>query len=171
MSELEKILNLAGSGGDESEVSCLVSGLDAVLDEAYDKAHDMDQSSLPPGVGQVFALLDAAGHLVDQLMDVLGVHDPDAHDDNKVGYSAGVLTSELLELAADKSSKPYGNVTYADPKNGKYPVDTAERAEAAWDYINHPEDAGKYPLNGVTLESVKARIRAACAKFGIKLSS
>lgn len=67
-------------------------------------------------------------------------------------------------------SKPYGNVAYADPKNGKYPIDTAAHAKAAWSYINMPKNAAKYPLNGVTLSSVKARIMAACKKFGIDVS-
>lgn len=67
-------------------------------------------------------------------------------------------------------SKPYGNVTYADPKNGKYPIDTAAHAKAAWSYINMPKNAAMYPLNGVTLASVKARIMAACKKFGIDIS-
>ncbi len=68
------------------------------------------------------------------------------------------------------SNKPYGNVAYADPKNGKYPIDTAAHAKAAWSYINMPKNAAKYPLNGVTLSSVKARIMAACKKFGIDIS-
>ncbi|MBO0813550.1 MAG: HK97 family phage prohead protease [Actinobacteria bacterium] len=68
------------------------------------------------------------------------------------------------------SPKPYGNVKYADPKNGKYPIDTAAHAKAAWSYINQPDNAAKYPMNGVTLSSVKARIKAACKKFGITIS-
>jgi HK97 family phage prohead protease len=67
-------------------------------------------------------------------------------------------------------SKPYGNVTYADPKNGKYPIDTAAHAKAALAYISMPKNAAKYPLNGVTLASVKSRIMAACKKFGITVS-
>jgi len=77
----------------------------------------------------------------------------------------------LVELAGDapgNGKKPYGNVTYADPKNGKYPIDTAEHAKAAWGYINHPDNASKYPLNGTSLGAVKARIKAACNKFGIE---
>jgi HK97 family phage prohead protease len=66
--------------------------------------------------------------------------------------------------------RPYGNVTYADPKNGKYPIDTAAHAKAAWAYINQPDNAAKYPLNGVTLAEVKNRIMAACRKFGIDIS-
>jgi HK97 family phage prohead protease len=67
------------------------------------------------------------------------------------------------------SPKPYGNVRYADPKNGKYPIDTEAHARAAWSYINMPKNAAQYPLNGVTLSEVKDRIRAACKGFGIDI--
>ena len=67
------------------------------------------------------------------------------------------------------TKKPYGNVAYADPKNGKYPIDTAAHAKAAWSYVNMPKNAAQYPLNGVALASVKARIKAACEKFGIEI--
>jgi len=69
--------------------------------------------------------------------------------------------------AAMADKKPYGDVTYADPKNGKYPIDTAEHAKAAWSYVNMPKNASQYPMNGVTLSEVKDRIKAACRKFGI----
>jgi HK97 family phage prohead protease len=68
------------------------------------------------------------------------------------------------------NSKPYGDVVYADPKNGKYPLNTKKRVKAAWSYINMPKNAAEYPLNGVSLASVKSKIRAAAAKFGIKIS-
>ena len=67
-------------------------------------------------------------------------------------------------------NKPYGNVAYADPKNGKYPIDTAAHVKAAWSYINMPKNAAKYPMNGVTLSEVKGRIKAAAKKFGITIS-
>jgi HK97 family phage prohead protease len=68
------------------------------------------------------------------------------------------------------SKKPYGDVTYADPKNGKYPIDTEEHCRAALAYISMPKNAAKYPMNGVTLSEVKGRIVAACKKFGIEVS-
>lgn len=68
------------------------------------------------------------------------------------------------------SPKPYGDVKYADPKNGKYPIDTAAHAKAAWSYINMPKNAAMYPMNGVSLSAVKGRIKAACKKFGIMIS-
>jgi HK97 family phage prohead protease len=72
--------------------------------------------------------------------------------------------------AAVADNKPYGDVKYADPKNGKYPVDTEAHAKAAWSYINMPKNAAQYPMNGVTLSEVKGRIMAACKKFGIEIS-
>ena len=74
------------------------------------------------------------------------------------------------DMATDTKAKPYGDVSYADPKNGKYPVDTEAHARSAWSYINMPKNAAQYPMNGVTLSDVKDRIMAACKKFGIDVS-
>lgn len=48
---------------------------------------------------------------------------------------------------ADK--QPYGDVPYADPgyqadKQKRYPIDTEEHIRAAWNYIHHKDNAGKY---------------------------
>jgi HK97 family phage prohead protease len=67
---------------------------------------------------------------------------------------------------ADTKAKPYGDVTYADPKNGKYPLDTEAHIRAAWSYINMPKNASQYPMNGVTLSQVKAKIAAAMKRIG-----
>jgi hypothetical protein len=71
--------------------------------------------------------------------------------------------------AKKKANKPYGDVKYADPKNGKYPIDTETHVRAALSYVNMPKNAAKYPLNGVTLSQVKARIYAAAKRLGIKV--
>jgi HK97 family phage prohead protease len=76
----------------------------------------------------------------------------------------------VMPLGDDRASKPYGDVAYADPKNGKYPIDTAAHAKAAWSYISMPKNAAQYPMNGVTLAEVKDRIMAACKKFGITVA-
>jgi HK97 family phage prohead protease len=83
---------------------------------------------------------------------------------------AELVKKETGRSAVADSNKPYGNVTYADPKNGKYPIDTHDHAKAAWAYINQAKNAAEYPMNGVTLSEVKDRIRAACKKFGIDIS-
>jgi hypothetical protein len=89
---------------------------------------------------------------------------------------AGTYTTKFLRLAAatetkPASTKPYGAVVYADPKNGKYPLNNEKRIRAAWAYINVPKNAAEYPLNGVTLSEVKGRIKAAATKIGIEISA
>src|SRR6185437_854776 len=74
-------------------------------------------------------------------------------------------------MATDTKAKPYGDVKYADPKNGKYPLDTEAHIRAAWAYINVPKNAAQYPMNGVTLSEVKARIKAAMDKLGADVAS
>jgi HK97 family phage prohead protease len=86
---------------------------------------------------------------------------PGAHSGNHAGRA---------DMATDTKAGPYGDVTYADPKNGKYPIDTEAHARAAWSYVNMPKNAAMYPMNGVTLSEVKDRIMAACKKFGIDVS-
>lgn len=63
--------------------------------------------------------------------------------------------------------KPYGDVEYADPEDGKYPIDTAEHCRAAWSFVNQEKNAA---ILGDKLGAVKARIEAACKKFGIDVA-
>lgn len=58
-------------------------------------------------------------------------------------------------VVKDKAApKPYGEVKYADPANGRYPIDTEEHIRAAWSYINMPKNAAKVK----NVASVKASI-------------
>jgi len=74
---------------------------------------------------------------------------------------------EVLELArrndvsdAEKkhAKKEYGDVTYADAENNKYPIDTEEHIRAAWNYIHQERNAAKYSDNGA---AIKKKILAA----------
>lgn len=69
---------------------------------------------------------------------------------------------------ADDSKKPYGDVEYADPKNGKYPIDTEEHARAALSYFSMPKNRAKYSAEEA--QRIMARIKAACRKFGVEVS-
>src|SRR5215471_8000944 len=74
---------------------------------------------------------------------------------------------------ADDAKKPYGDVEYADPgyqsdKKKRYPVDTEEHARAAWSYINQADNASAYSSGD--LAKVKAKIKAACKRFGIEIA-
>src|SRR5438132_5285219 len=70
---------------------------------------------------------------------------------------------------AATTTKPYGDVAYADPgyqKDGKkrYPLDSEEHCHAAWSYINVAKNAAKYTAD--QLSKVKAKIQAALKKYG-----
>lgn len=65
--------------------------------------------------------------------------------------------------------REYGDVTFADPVNHKYPIDNAEHVRAAWSYINHPDNAKKYARDEA--EIMKARIKKAAEEFGVEISS
>jgi HK97 family phage prohead protease len=80
-----------------------------------------------------------------------------------------------LALASAKASgtKPYGDVTYADPgyqEDGqhRYPLDTEAHCRAAWSYINMPKNAKPYTAE--QLAAIKGRIRAALKRFGVTVS-
>jgi len=81
--------------------------------------------------------------------------------------------SENIERREDVNSKEglreYGDVEFADQVNHKYPIDNAEHVRAAWSYINHPDNAKKYPRDDVEL--IKSRIKIAAEKYGVEISS
>ena len=79
------------------------------------------------------------------------------------------MTAALDSRASDPS-KPYGDVSYADPgyqSDGKkrYPLDSEEHCRAAWSYVNQAGNAAKYSPD--QLKSIKSRIMAAGKKYGI----
>lgn len=78
-----------------------------------------------------------------------------------------VAEPELVEEAqrkdvspADKkrAEKEYGDVSYADEQNKKYPIDTEEHIRAAWNYIHQERNAAKYGDHGA---AIKRKILAA----------
>jgi hypothetical protein len=67
-----------------------------------------------------------------------------------------------------EGKRKYGDVTFADPVNNKYPIDTPEHIRAAWSYINHKDNAAKYDKDEV--EKIKDRIKRAAKKHDIEIS-
>ena len=61
----------------------------------------------------------------------------------------------------------YGDTTFADPVNKKYPIDTPGRIKAAWAYIHQPRNAEKYTAKEV--RTIKSRVRDAAKAGGIAL--
>jgi hypothetical protein len=61
----------------------------------------------------------------------------------------------------------YGDTTFADPVNKKYPIDTPGRIKAAWAYIHQPSNAEKYTAKEV--RTIKSRVRRAAKARGVAL--
>jgi len=63
--------------------------------------------------------------------------------------------------------RKYGDTTFADAVNKKYPIDTPGRIKAAWAYIHQPSNSGKYSL--AETRTIKARIRKAAKSRKVTL--
>jgi HK97 family phage prohead protease len=61
----------------DEDAGTLASAVDAALDSACDLVDGTDLTSLPDNVQQALALTEAAGVAVDELLDVMGIDDPD----------------------------------------------------------------------------------------------
>jgi hypothetical protein len=79
--------------------------------------------------------------------------------------------SDKIERREDvkpaEGEREYGDVTFADETNKKYPIDTAEHVRAAWSYINHKDNAAKYDADEV--KAIKGRIKRAAKKHGVEI--
>ncbi|MFC5409442.1 DUF6582 domain-containing protein [Larkinella bovis] len=73
------------------------------------------------------------------------------------------------DVNPEEGQHQYGDVTFADPTNKKYPIDTPEHVRAAWSYINHKDNAAKYDADEV--ETIKDRIRRAAKKYDIEIKA
>ena len=61
----------------------------------------------------------------------------------------------------------YGNTTFADSTNKKYPIDTPGRIRAAWAYIHQPSNAAKYSPS--ERRTIVGRIRKAAKSRKVTL--
>jgi hypothetical protein len=76
--------------------------------------------------------------------------------------------AERKDTSAGEGKSKYGDVTFADETNKKYPIDTKAHAKAAWNYINKPKNAAKYSAGD--LKTIKGKIKAAAKKFGVEIA-
>lgn len=67
--------------------------------------------------------------------------------------------SKREDVKPKEGVQKYGKVTFADPTNKKYPIDTEEHIRAAWNYINKEKNAAKY--SGGEVSAIKRRIVSA----------
>ncbi|HZH34388.1 MAG TPA: DUF6582 domain-containing protein [Pyrinomonadaceae bacterium] len=81
---------------------------------------------------------------------------------------AGTKIERRDDVNPEEGERKYGDVEFADEVNNKYPIDTPEHVRAAWNYINHKDNAAKYESNEV--ETIKDRIRRAAKQHKIEIS-
>jgi hypothetical protein len=96
-----KVKAQAGDKADD-DVKAMIAGLDATLDEASDLTASVDRTSVTAEVGQALDLITAAESLVDEIMEMLGIDDPDDEDEvaAKHGKNAGAAVKHSHAHAA-----------------------------------------------------------------------
>ena len=160
----------ADDGDTDATPEDLAAAVDAALDAATAICERADTTGWTPEAQQVCALVRAAGVASDELLEAMGVDDPDDDDAMDAMRSAGIDVDALDEGERASGKKPYGDVAYADPgyqedKQKRYPIDTAAHVKAALSYIGQEDNAAKYSAED--LAKVKKNIAAAAKKFGI----
>src|SRR4029077_14856062 len=69
------------------------------------------------------------------------------------------------DVSPGEGKSKYGDVTFADAKNKKYPLDTEAHVKAALSYWGMPKNRAKYSTEDQ--KTIGGKIRAAAKKLGI----
>ena len=112
-------------------------------------------------------LCDAAHTLVDfidaELDELEQAAKDDAQEDATIGHEPMKAITAREDVNPKAGVAAYGDVTFADAKNPKYPIDTADHVRAAWNYIAKDANAAKYDPDEVA--QIKAKIVGAWKKL------
>lgn len=144
---------------DDDDTGVLARAVDAALDEAVNLFGTVtDRTALPEPVQQAIDLCNAASVAVDELLEVMGVGDPD--DGSATGGARAVLDAAATKKLSDD------DFAYIDSKGGRHlPIPDAEHvrnALARFDQTHFDSAADK--------ATAKAKIVAAAKKFGVDVS-
>lgn len=93
----------ARAEGDD-DPGALASALDATLDQACQLLDGIDTSTLPPEVAQACALITAAETIADELLDAMGLPNPDEDDatETEGGRSQDVDAQQVTETVDER---------------------------------------------------------------------
>ena len=81
----------------------------------------------------------------------------------------GTYIDRRDDVSPKEGLREYGDVKFADETNKKYPIDSAEHVRAAWNYINHKDNAAKYDKDEVT--TIKNLIKKAAKQYDIEIEA
>jgi len=99
---------------EKTDPRMILAGVDAVLDQALALCAGCDREALPPEITQAIDLLYSVGPTVDELLEMLGIHDPDedsspaGEEEDEGEYSAEKSAADadtLSAAAADDSAE------------------------------------------------------------------
>lgn len=76
----------------------IIAGIDAILDQAQELVLNVDRTALPPEVTQALDMVFGVGPAVDELMEAMGIYDPD--DSEETSSTAGLPMEPVMETAA-----------------------------------------------------------------------
>jgi HK97 family phage prohead protease len=110
----------AGDTDSDDSLNGLVAALDATLDQASALVSGLDLTSVSPDVGQALGLLVAAESVADELMELLGIFDPDDAGEGaeKSAAPSDSRTSERAQELRDLDKpKPETGVTILSVAN------------------------------------------------------
>jgi hypothetical protein len=110
-----------------------------------------------PFPGDSDMLLEKAGHVT-----LSNAHAAASRSAAKDELPKGSITKRS-NVSPKAGMRAYGNVTFADPKNNKYPLDTPEHVRAAASYFGMTKNRSQYGKEDQT--KIDKRISAAERKF------
>ena len=150
-------IDLIKADGVVEQIEAVGAPFEPGNDDVKAKAGDLAKAAGKPDRAHDYVVKARAELIAAHADEELAKMAPSDEELAKVGATEEDPIAELEALVKADAKKPYGDVEYADPKAGKYPIDTAAHIRAAWSYINMPKNASKVD----DVEAVKAKIVAA----------
>jgi HK97 family phage prohead protease len=163
------------SDDDSDDAATLAASVDAALDSAvwwFAKMSPEQISQLPSEVQQGIALVQAAGVVVDDLLEVMGVVDADDPDDSDRAAGAETVETETSDTATEAREDPETErraltVSTAawDPKPADYTLAQWKNACLIWDGPDDQVGSGKLPVKEPDGTPNKAAMAAAAGRL------
>lgn len=88
---------------DAADPGALAQGVDAAIDSAIDLLAQVDATTLPEPVQQAIALIQSADATVDELLDALGVPDPDEDDSGDAASAPAAAAAKAAAAEAEEA--------------------------------------------------------------------
>jgi len=168
LERLAEVAALVRAADADEDVRSMIAALDATLDEASTLTASVDRGSVDEPVGQALDLITAAEALADDLMELLGITDPDDAGDTDVAASR--------RISARHGADPGAQVTHSHAHSafgaqGSDATHTHEHTHAAGDAThNHhakASKAGGQVRGAAEMDFSDEQIKALRARLGL----